>query len=376
MDRLYPTLLLIFGFAALFLFQTGFSFRCYKCNSYMQEDCADHFNNQTWHLSECAENVTMCRKIVQEVFYNDEWQLRYVRQCAPSGIVGGDEEGACMENGPARWRSSSFKDSHDGQVMITCSILVVLICLFRTGEAVECYQCDSNEDGIQCPADERFDTYINAPVDCNGFEAHTPGQFCMKITQESPGWRGWRKVTRRCGSRTDSGVAWGCLWSWDTVGVFREICYCESNRCNSAAGLHLSLLSAIFVVKELVKHTESVFGPVDILINNASVKELVKHTESVFGPVDILVNNAGVMYYLHVTFQVKELVKHTESGFPGLAVYSGTKFYVEGLSQALRQEVCGSGVRVTCIQPGDVKTELISHSTDKEVIFSKKKSSI
>ncbi|XP_071129075.1 UPAR/Ly6 domain-containing protein crok-like [Mytilus edulis] len=97
MDRLYPTLILIFGFAALFLFQTGFSFRCYKCNSYMQEDCADHFNNQTWHLSECAENVTMCRKIVQEVFYNDEWQLRYVRQCAPSGIVGGDEGRRCME---------------------------------------------------------------------------------------------------------------------------------------------------------------------------------------------------------------------------------------------------------------------------------------
>ncbi|XP_052071957.1 uncharacterized protein LOC127710233 [Mytilus californianus] len=134
------------------------------------------------------------------------------------------------------------------RLWITCSILAVLICLFRTGEAVECYQCDSNEDGIQCPADESFDTYINAPVDCNGFEAHTPGQFCMKITQESPGWQGWKKVTRRCGSRTDSGVAWGCLWSWDTVGVFREICYCESNRCNSAAGLHLSLLSAMCVV--------------------------------------------------------------------------------------------------------------------------------
>ena len=48
-------------------------------------------------------------------------------------------------------------------------------------------------------------------------------------------------------------------------------------------------------------------------------------------------------------------------------MYSGTKFYVEGLSQALRQEVCGSGVRVTCIQPGDVRTELLSHTTDKEV---------
>ncbi|CAC5423035.1 Uncharacterized oxidoreductase SA2266,Uncharacterized oxidoreductase MXAN_5909,Uncharacterized oxidoreductase SSP1627 [Staphylococcus saprophyticus subsp. saprophyticus ATCC 15305 _ NCTC 7292],Uncharacterized oxidoreductase Lmo0432,Uncharacterized oxidoreductase SAR2567,Uncharacterized oxidoreductase SACOL2488,Uncharacterized oxidoreductase Lin0452,Uncharacterized oxidoreductase SAS2370,Uncharacterized oxidoreductase SSP0419 [Staphylococcus saprophyticus subsp. saprophyticus ATCC 15305 _ NCTC 7292] [Mytilu len=131
------------------------------------------------------------------------------------------------------------------------------------------------------------------------------------------------------------------------------------------------------------------------------VKELVKHTESVFGPVDILVNNAGVMYYtmmknLHeeewerqIDLNCKGLTNcigavldgmlkrgsgHIvnmssdagRKGFPGLAVYSGTKFYVEGLSQALRQEVCGSGVRVTCIQPGDVKTELITHSTDKE----------
>lgn len=31
------------------------------------------------------------------VYYNDEWQLRYVRQCAPSGIVGGDEGRRCLE---------------------------------------------------------------------------------------------------------------------------------------------------------------------------------------------------------------------------------------------------------------------------------------
>ncbi|KAJ4452315.1 hypothetical protein ANN_03835 [Periplaneta americana] len=57
-------------------------------------------------------------------------------------------------------------------------------------------------------------------------------------------------------------------------------------------------------------------------------------------------------------------------GFPGLAVYCGTKFFVEGLSQALRHEVAEHGVRVTCVQPGDVRTELFQHSTDREVMLS------
>ena len=57
----------------------------------------------------------------------------------------------------------------------------------------------------------------------------------------------------------------------------------------------------------------------------------------------------------------------TFQGFAGLAVYSGTKFFVEGMSQAMRQELVDTGVKVTCIQPGNVTSELLGHTTDKEV---------
>lgn len=55
-----------------------------------------------------------------------------------------------------------------------------------SAQAIQCYQCDSNED-LSCPSYESFDKEVNAPINCNSFEANTPGQFCMKITQESPG---------------------------------------------------------------------------------------------------------------------------------------------------------------------------------------------
>jgi NADP-dependent 3-hydroxy acid dehydrogenase YdfG len=54
--------------------------------------------------------------------------------------------------------------------------------------------------------------------------------------------------------------------------------------------------------------------------------------------------------------------------FPGLGIYSGSKFFVEAVSQALRSETASSGLRVTCIQPGNVETPLLATSTDKAAL--------
>ena len=43
---------------------------------------------------------------------------------------------------------------------------------------------------------------------------------------------------------------------------------------------------------------------------------------------------------------------------PNIGAYSGTKYAIEALSEALRLELAGSSIKITCIEPGLVKTDL------------------
>ncbi|VDM34252.1 unnamed protein product [Hydatigera taeniaeformis] len=52
--------------------------------------------------------------------------------------------------------------------------------------------------------------------------------------------------------------------------------------------------------------------------------------------------------------------------FPGLAVYCGTKFFVEGFLRSLRLESKPNEIVITSIQPGDVATPAQQWTTDTE----------
>jgi NADP-dependent 3-hydroxy acid dehydrogenase YdfG len=54
--------------------------------------------------------------------------------------------------------------------------------------------------------------------------------------------------------------------------------------------------------------------------------------------------------------------------YPGLAVYSASKFFVEALSKGLRLETAGTGVKVSTVQPGNVATDLLDLSGDEEAL--------
>ncbi|KAL4939211.1 hypothetical protein BDV06DRAFT_199319 [Aspergillus oleicola] len=133
------------------------------------------------------------------------------------------------------------------------------------------------------------------------------------------------------------------------------------------------------------------------------VEELVKAATDELGPVDILVACAGVMYFtMMANTQMDEWERtvdvnckgilnslastvpgmlsrgrghvvaiSSDAGrkvFPGLGVYSASKFFVEATLQALRLETAGQGLRVTAVQPGNTATDLLGMSTDAEAV--------
>jgi NADP-dependent 3-hydroxy acid dehydrogenase YdfG len=109
---------------------------------------------------------------------------------------------------------------------------------------------------------------------------------------------------------------------------------------------------------------------VDVLVNNAGF--------ALSGPIEILADAdvqrqfaTNVFGLLTMTRTVLPAMRARKSGriinisslvgrttFPGMGVYGATKYAVEALSDALRQEVAGLGIKVVIIEPGFVRTSL------------------
>jgi NADP-dependent 3-hydroxy acid dehydrogenase YdfG len=129
----------------------------------------------------------------------------------------------------------------------------------------------------------------------------------------------------------------------------------------------------------LVDRAIEEFGRIDILVNNAGVMLLSK-VEKGLSDEWRQMFDVNVLGLLYATDAAVEAMKGQGSGHivnvssvagrktrPTGGVYSGTKFAVNAISEAMRQELLEDGIRITIVEPGAVATELTEHITDEEV---------
>jgi short-subunit dehydrogenase len=128
--------------------------------------------------------------------------------------------------------------------------------------------------------------------------------------------------------------------------------------------------------------------------NATDVRLLTERTLAAFGRVDVLVNNAGVSWTRLLSSSSPDGIAGlvavnllgamllTRAVLPGMLarghgaiisvgslsgrvamepVYSATKYGLRGFSLALRRQLAGSGVSVSLVSPGNIRTGMTSH---------------
>lgn len=123
-------------------------------------------------------------------------------------------------------------------------------------------------------------------------------------------------------------------------------------------------------IEKLAKEHSTVLSKIDILINNAGLaKGMDPLQKGSLEDWDVMIDT-NIKGLLYLTRQVLPFMIEKKSGhilnlgsvagrwtYPNGNVYAATKFFVRALSESIRLDTLGSGVRVTNIEPGMVETE-------------------
>ncbi len=130
-------------------------------------------------------------------------------------------------------------------------------------------------------------------------------------------------------------------------------------------------------VPNAVAEAERQAGPVEVLVNNAgyghegaleesSMDDLQRQfAANVYGPVAMM---KAVLPGMRERRSGKIINVTSMGGFitmPGISFYCGSKFALEGISEALGKEVADFGIGVTALAPGQFRTDWAGRSMDR-----------
>ncbi|MDX2422264.1 MAG: oxidoreductase [Amphritea sp.] len=129
--------------------------------------------------------------------------------------------------------------------------------------------------------------------------------------------------------------------------------------------------------EQAIKAAEERYGGIDVLVNNAGIGYFAAIEESDEDEVKKMfdVNVFGLSRMIHVVLpgmrkRKKGFIVNLSSiaglrSFPALGYYNATKFAVEGLSEALWQEVEPLGINVMLVEPSGFRTDWAGRSANE-----------
>jgi NAD(P)-dependent dehydrogenase (short-subunit alcohol dehydrogenase family) len=183
-----------------------------------------------------------------------------------------------------------------------------------------------------------------------------------RVVAVTGGARGIGRATAEALVREGARVALGDLGEGVAAGAAHEL-------GGQTIGLELDVTDRASFARFL-DDVETRLGPLDVLVNNAGIMYVGPFLEQDDAAVarQTDVNLHGVMFGMRLALPQMVARGHghvvnvaSAASFvapPGEAMYAATKHAVRGLSEAVREELRGSGVDLTVVMPGLVKTEL------------------
>jgi len=137
-------------------------------------------------------------------------------------------------------------------------------------------------------------------------------------------------------------------------------------------------LSNLDAIPALVQDISTRYGRIDILVNNAGInlkKPFTEVTDQEFQ--QLLLTNVTAVFALS-----REVVKQMEGsgsgsiihissmaaqyGIPKVIAYTASKSAIEGMTKAMAVELSPQGIRVNCIAPGFIATDMSAKALDND----------
>ena len=130
-------------------------------------------------------------------------------------------------------------------------------------------------------------------------------------------------------------------------------------------------------VKAVVAEAASVFGRIDVVVNNAGYglagafeelgeEQIARNFETnFFGALGVIRAALPILRAQGGGHIVNISAAAVISNYAGFSIYGATKWALEGVSESLAAELKPLGIKVTIVQPGPFRTDFIARSLER-----------